>query len=188
VALDKACADDPSLRAEVQSLLSHHSDDSLLETRTVEDAAPVESQSDTVSEPLDIGQQVGNFRVVKKLGQGGMGTVYEAMHRYIERKAAIKVMHAHLAQNPQFTSRFLNEARAVNLIQHPGLVEIFEFGLLDSGTAFTVMEFLEGAPLTERLRRATAAEAGLATRRSRSHTRSPWPWPRCMKKRSSTAT
>ena len=102
---------------------------------------------------IQLGQRLGNYRIVRPLGQGGMGSVYEAAHQYIDRKGAVKVLHPDLSQNPQFASRFLNEARAVNLIKHPGLVEIFEFGLLDDGTAYIIMEFLEGESLAQRLLR-----------------------------------
>jgi serine/threonine-protein kinase len=102
---------------------------------------------------LQIGQKVGNYRVVRQLGQGGMGAVFEAVHNFIGRRAAIKVLHATLSRDPQFASRFLNEARAVNLIKDAGLVEIFEFGILEDGTAYTIMEFLEGETLSQLLRR-----------------------------------
>ena len=152
-ALDRACQSDAALRAEVESLLSHHREESLLE--------PPHADADEPADPLHPGQKVGNFRVQQRIGQGGMGTVYAAKHEYIERRAAIKVLHPHFSQNEQYQSRFLNEARAVNLIHHSGLVEVFEFGLLENGTAYTVMEFLEGESLTERLRRAKAAGIGL---------------------------
>ena len=67
-----------------------------------------------------------------------------------------------MSRNPQFASRFLNEARAVNLIKHPGLVEIFEFGLLGDGTAYIVMEFLEGEVLAQRLETSPAGLGGEA--------------------------
>ena len=102
---------------------------------------------------LQIGQRLGNYRIVRPLGQGGMGSVFEAVHQYIERKGAVKVLHPDLSQNPQFATRFLNEARAVNLIKHPGLVEIFEFGLLEDGTAYIIMEFLDGLSLSAHMRR-----------------------------------
>jgi hypothetical protein len=111
-----------------------------------------ESQ-DMVPQPLQPGARVGNYRLLGLLGKGGMGAVYEAMHLYIERRAAIKVLHAQLSQNSEFRTRFLNEARAVNRIQHPGLVEVFEFGLLDDGAAYIVMEFLQGESLDARIRR-----------------------------------
>lgn len=111
-----------------------------------------ESQ-DVVPQPLQPGARVGNYRLLGLLGKGGMGAVYEAVHLYIERRAAIKVLHAQLSQNSEFRTRFLNEARAVNLIQHPGLVEVYEFGLLDDGAAYIVMEFLQGESLDARIRR-----------------------------------
>ena len=97
------------------------------------------SNAQDVPQPLQPGARVGNYRLLRLLGKGGMGAVYEAVHLYIERRAAIKVLHAQLSQNPEFRTRFLNEARAVNLIQHPGLVEVCEFGLLDDGAAYIVM-------------------------------------------------
>jgi len=113
-------------------------------------------------DPIQIGQRLGNYRILRPLGQGGMGAVYEAVHHYIERKAAVKVLHPDLSRNAQFSTRFLNEARAVNLIKHPGLVEIFEFGLLDDGTAYIVMEFLEGELLAQRIARASAGMGNAA--------------------------
>jgi len=115
--------------------------------------ADIPAQAGTNEALLQIGQRIGNYRVTRKLGQGGMGAVFEAVHEYIGRKAAIKVLHPDLSQNPQFATRFLNEARAVNLVKHPGLVEIFEFGVLEDGTPYIVMEFLEGESLAQRLRR-----------------------------------
>jgi serine/threonine protein kinase len=106
-----------------------------------------------LSEPLQPGTRVGNYRLLRLLGKGGMGAVYEAVHLYIERRAAIKVLHAQLSSNSEFRTRFLNEARAVNLIKHPGLVEVYEFGLLDDGTAYIVMEFLHGESLEQHIKR-----------------------------------
>ena len=99
------------------------------------------------------GRLVKDYRIERQLGQGGMGAVFAAEHRHIGRRAAVKVLLPELSQNPQFANRFLNEAKAVNLSRHPGLVEIFDFGLLEDGTAYIIMEFLEGEPLSGRLRR-----------------------------------
>lgn len=104
-------------------------------------------------DPL-IGQQFGNFRLVRRLGEGAMGTVYEATHVRIDHRAAVKVLHAEFAQDAEFASRFLNEAKAVNIIQHPGLVEIFEYGQQSDGTLFIVMEFLQGESLEQRMQKA----------------------------------
>jgi serine/threonine-protein kinase len=111
------------------------------------------SHAPLATEPglLAVGQKVGNYRVVGLLGRGGMGAVYEAVHVYIERQAAVKVLHPDLSQDARFANRFLNEARAVNLVKHPGLVEIFEFGLLDSGAAYIIMEYLDGETLSHHI-------------------------------------
>ncbi len=103
-----------------------------------------------LEEDLLVGQSIGSYRVLGKLGQGGMGTVFRAVNEQIGRNAAIKVMRQHFAQTAEVAKRFLNEARAVNLIRHPSLVEIFEFGQLASGAPYLVMEFLEGESLQQR--------------------------------------
>ena len=93
----------------------------------------------------------GNFRIVRRIGQGGMGVVYEAEHKQIGRRAAVKVLHPRFAQNADYATRFLNEARAVNIVRHPGLVEIVEYGQQPDGTLYIVMEYLQGESLRTRL-------------------------------------
>lgn len=80
-----------------------------------------------------------------------MGSVFEGLHELIERKVAIKVLHPEFASQPEFTARFFNEARAVNRVGHPGLVQISDFGQLPDSTAYIVMEFLNGESLAKRL-------------------------------------
>lgn len=99
------------------------------------------------------GDQIGNYRVVRLIGSGGMGVVFEAVHQTIGRRAAIKMLHSHLSQEPQVASRFLNEARAVNLVRHPGLVEIFEFGRMPDGSTYIIMDYLDGESLACALQR-----------------------------------
>ncbi len=101
-----------------------------------------------------IGQLVGSYKVTRKLGEGGMGAVYEAVQEQIGRHVAIKVLLASAAGNAQIAQRFFNEARATNLINHPSLVEIFDMGHLADGTAYIVMELLQGESLTDRIRKA----------------------------------
>ncbi|HNF98765.1 MAG TPA: protein kinase, partial [Pseudomonadota bacterium] len=98
-------------------------------------------------------QRIGNYRIVRKLGEGGMGVVFEAIHELINRRAAIKVLHADFSRNPEMATRFLNEARAANIVQHPGIVNIFEFDRLPDGSAYIVMDYLDGDSLTQRLQR-----------------------------------
>jgi len=82
-----------------------------------------------------------------------MGVVFEAVHELINRRAAIKVLHADFSRNPEMATRFLNEARAANIVQHPGIVNIFEFDRLPDGSAYIVMDYLDGDSLSQRLQR-----------------------------------
>ncbi|HNN98033.1 MAG TPA: protein kinase, partial [Pseudomonadota bacterium] len=116
---------------------------------------------------LKVGQLVGNFRIVSKIGQGGMGAVYAAVHRQIGRRAAVKVLHGPLAKTSDYAQRFLNEARAVNILRHPNLVEIFDFGQLPDGTLYIIMEFLEGESLRAKLRRTRKLSETQATELAR---------------------
>jgi len=98
-----------------------------------------------------IGSYFGNFRIVRKLGEGGMGVVYEAENPKISSRAAVKLLHARFAQDGEYAKRFLNEARSVNVIRHRGLVEISDFGQLPDGTLYYVMELLKGDSLRKRI-------------------------------------
>lgn len=104
-------------------------------------------------QPLVAGAQLGSYRIVRQIGAGGMGAVYEAVHEGIERRAAIKVLHATYARDADLIARFFNEAKAANRIEHPGLVQIYDFGQLPDGDAYLVMELLRGETLGSRLRR-----------------------------------
>lgn len=98
-------------------------------------------------------QTIGPYRVIREVGKGGMGAVYEAIHPQIERKVAIKVLHPQYAVNEQVVQRFFNEARAVNIVNHPSVVQISEFGQQPDGTAYIVMEYLDGESLGGRMKR-----------------------------------
>jgi serine/threonine-protein kinase len=110
----------------------------------------------------------GNYRVVSKVGSGGMGTVFLAEHERISRRAAIKVLAAELADNPDVLRRFFNEARATSLIQHPGIVEVLDCGVHQpSGQPYIVMEYLEGETLAAHLGRAGRLSWDQACERAR---------------------
>ena len=101
-----------------------------------------------------VGQHVGKYRVVRELGRGGMGIVYEVVQDLIGHRAAMKVIPGRLADHPKhanYVARFQDEARAVNLIDHPGVVRIFDFGDLPDKTVYILMEFLDGETLFSRL-------------------------------------
>jgi serine/threonine protein kinase len=99
------------------------------------------------------GRQVGNFRVVSKLGEGGMGVVYLAEHPRIGRKAAIKFVRPDRSGKDEAIERFATEAWAANSIRHPNIVEIFDFGTLPDGEVYIVMEYIDGETLSARLQR-----------------------------------
>lgn len=98
-----------------------------------------------------IGQRIGTYRIVRELGRGGMGSVYEAVREDIGRRVAIKVLLAQHSADPQVAARFFLEARAVSIINHPGLVSIHEHGMTPDGLAYLVMEFLDGKTLRQRI-------------------------------------
>ncbi|WP_438022705.1 protein kinase domain-containing protein [Sorangium sp. So ce233] len=95
----------------------------------------------------------GRYRVVRSLATGAMGAVYEVIHVETERRRALKVMHPHLAENPEFRARFKLEARIAARIATEHIVEVFDAGIdLDTGMPFLVMELLRGQDLSKRLR------------------------------------
>jgi len=109
--------------------------------------------SDAASSDQDLpgGTQVGEYVIERKLGEGGMGSVYAGVQPLIGKQVAIKVVAAMWARNEQVTKRFLEEARAVNQIRHPHIIDIFSFGVLPDGRPYFVMEFLQGESLEDAL-------------------------------------
>ena len=96
-------------------------------------------------------QRIGAYRLVRLLGEGGMGQVFEAIQDRLEKRVAIKVLKPEMASDVEMLKRFFTEAKAVSAVKHPGLIDVYEFGELDDGSAFMVMEFLEGESLHQRL-------------------------------------
>ncbi len=131
-----------------------------------------------MSEPQDKklgpGTMVGGYRIERRLGQGGVGTVYAALEPAIKKRVAIKVLRRSLAEDEGMALRFEREARAVNEIRHPGIIDVFAQGRLDDGRPYLVMSLLEG----DSLREAIGAAAGSHwPRRGGSPGRSPRRWP-----------
>lgn len=114
---------------------------------------PFDHDADILAMMGNLPAKIGPYRVVRQLGEGGMGAVFEAIHEAIERRVAIKVLHPEYARNAEFIARFFNEARAVNRVAHPGLVQISDYGQQPDGTTYIVMEFLDGESLARRLER-----------------------------------
>ena len=102
---------------------------------------------------LEVGTVVaGRFRILRSLGKGGMGTVFEAEQLGLGRHVALKVMHPHIASAPGFTERFQREAQVLARLRHPGSVEVYDYGL-DSGYLFLAMELVSGETLDSMLTR-----------------------------------
>jgi serine/threonine protein kinase len=96
---------------------------------------------------IAIGGTVGNYVVERKIGEGAMGVVFQAIHPGIGKRVALKVIHPELSTNEEMLSRFFNEARAVTQIGHHNIVDVQDFGQTPDGDSFIVMELLEGRSL-----------------------------------------
>jgi len=107
------------------------------------------------ADALAPGTLAGAYVLKKEIASGGGGTVYEAQHKVLGRKAAVKVLRRQLAASPQMVTRFVREAQAVNMIKHPAIVDIFEFDTLPDGRPFYVMELLEGTDVRTMLHERT---------------------------------
>jgi serine/threonine protein kinase, bacterial len=94
---------------------------------------------------------VGSYRLLREIGRGGMGTVYEARHVVLPRRAAIKVMHADLRKQPGMATRVVQEASILEDIRHPGVVRVYECALLPDHRPYIAMELVEGETLASRL-------------------------------------
>jgi serine/threonine-protein kinase len=97
-----------------------------------------------------IGQLVGDrYRVLRKIGEGGMGEVYLAEHIYIEKKVALKLLRAEVLSNQEAVARFRQEARSASSIGHDNIIQIDDFGMLPDGRVYMAMEFLQGLALND---------------------------------------
>ena len=102
--------------------------------------------------PLTSGTKLGPYEIQSALGAGGMGEVYRARDTRLDRTVAIKILSATLSSNPELAARFEREARAISSLNHPHICHLYDIGKQD-GTAYLVMEYLEGETLADRLRK-----------------------------------
>jgi serine/threonine-protein kinase len=96
---------------------------------------------------------IGPYCIVRVLGEGAMGMVLEARHQLLDRRVAIKILHPHMARDASICRRFINEALAVNRCRHRGIVDISDHGVLDNGSPYLVMEYIEGETVNQALDR-----------------------------------
>src|SRR4051812_43605999 len=111
-------------------------------------------------DPL-LGSDVGRYRLVRRIGEGGMGRVYLAVQPMIGSRVAIKVLSAECARDPGLIERFFAEARAVNLIRHESIVSVIDMAQLSDGRPYIIMEFVEGRTLGDIVRAGPAPIGGI---------------------------
>ncbi|HEX2691787.1 MAG TPA: serine/threonine-protein kinase [Kofleriaceae bacterium] len=130
-------------------------------------ASPSTSYLPPADDPL-LGQILaGRYLIQKKLGEGGMGTVYLATHNILEKQVALKVLHGEFARKPELVERFMQEAKAASRIRHENVIDISDFGTTSDGMVFFAMELLEGHDLHEEIARARLANQLLPWERSK---------------------
>ena len=168
--LRHACAGDRELREEVESLLSSSRPTQAVLVGPAPEAAALVQHPPGVPSP---GQTVSHYRILHKLGEGGMGIVYQAEDTTLGRQVALKVLPPELAADPRRKARLVREARAASALNHPNIVTVHEVASSD-GLEFIVMELISGQPLSksipakgmqvkEALRLAVQIADGLAT-------------------------
>ncbi len=159
------CADDPVLQAEVEALLAADAAAGGFLGLPVCEYAPELLAEATGEEENDAdlsdlaGCQVGPYRLLREIGSGGMGTVYEAEDTRLGRRVAVKVLPPELSRNRQAKERFLREARAASTVDHPNLCTVHDVGESD-GRLYIVLSLYEGETLRERIRRGALPPAG----------------------------
>jgi eukaryotic-like serine/threonine-protein kinase len=144
--LERACHGDSLLRVEVEQLLDYeNSDDSFFDGNVFESFLP-----GLIADHRLIDQRIGNYRLIEKIGIGGMGTVYLARRadEHFEQKVALKIIRAELISD-QIRQRFANERQILASLEHPNIARLIDGGTTSGNLPYLVMEYVEGASLIE---------------------------------------
>ncbi|MDX2022386.1 MAG: serine/threonine-protein kinase [Deltaproteobacteria bacterium] len=116
-------------------------------------ALPDQSKIDGRLDPLVGSVLAGRYEVLRRIGEGGMGAVYEARHTVIDKRVAVKVLLERLVEKRELVGRLLKEARLASAIGHENIVDVTDFGTTEDARSFVVMEYLDGEPLSALLAR-----------------------------------
>lgn len=148
--LASACGADQELRRDVESLLACAGEaEGFLEAPAAAILAPEEGGASSAERTRNLaGRSVSHYRILEKLGEGGMGAVYRAHDDQLRRSVALKVLPVQYAADPERRQRLLREARAASALNHPNIVTVHEVGS-EGGMDFIAMEFVEGKTLDE---------------------------------------
>jgi serine/threonine protein kinase len=139
--LDKACGDDPRLRQRVEALLAAHFDPGNV-LKSSDDAPPGTHAHQPLTEA--IGSQIGPYKLLQQIGEGGMGTVYMAeQERPVRRRVALKVIKAGM-DSRQVIARFEAERQALAMMDHVNIARVFDAGATADGRSYFVMELVHG--------------------------------------------
>ncbi len=106
-------------------------------------------QRPTAPDPDDLAKQLPQLDIRELIGQGGMGFVYKAKQRHLDRDVALKILHSELQQDPAFAKRFEREAQALAKLNHPNIVSVFDSGHTEAGNYYFIMEFVDGVNLRD---------------------------------------
>jgi serine/threonine protein kinase/tetratricopeptide (TPR) repeat protein len=149
--LAQTCSTDPDLRQQVERLLSaHDSAGGFLEALDAERAAALIDDAGDTDAPPD---RIGAYRIVRRLGGGGMGVVYLAHDTRLDRPVALKLLRDRYGTDDGARRRLIAEAQAASALDHPHIVPVYEIGEAPDGRMFIAMAWCEGESLVERLRR-----------------------------------
>ncbi len=151
--LERACAGDEDLRQYVQNLLaSHKEEDDFIERPALEVARDLAADPGSMLGPDLSGSSLGHYRILDRIGSGGMGVVYRANDSALGRDVAIKVLPDVFAADPERMARFEREARLLASLNHPNIASIYGLEQIEN-QRFLVLELVEGETLAERLRK-----------------------------------
>ena len=135
----------PEFANEIEELLTSVA---MIEGLKIESASGSSSSQDSVTDDLTNRKQLGDYLLIRELGRGGMGVVFEAVHKSLGRRVALKVMKSRDADNEKYITRFRREAQAAAQLHHTNIVSVFGVGEYD-GYHYYVMEFIDGTPLNQ---------------------------------------